>query len=149
MLGGKVDVMAKIALISCCSTKQKVIYPNTIQAELLYKSALFKKAMKYAKERIMADKIYILSAEYKLVHLEQQLSWYDKTLNKQKQAEIKAWSEEVRSQLRAEGVDFANDEIFILAGKNYYKYLITEEFQNVRYVYQNMRIGQILHFLSE
>ena len=141
--------MAKIALISCCSTKEKVMFPKTIKAEFLYKSALFKKALKYAKEKIVADKIYILSAQEKLVYLDKHLSWYDYTLNKKSVDIVKAWSEEVRSQLRAEGVDFANDEIFILAGKNYHKYLITGEFQNVRYVYQNMRIGQILHFLSE
>ena len=141
--------MAKIALISCCSTKEKVMFPKTIKAEFLYKSALFKKALKYAKEKIVADKIYILSAQENLVSLDKQLSWYDYTLNKKSVDIVKAWSEEVRSQLRAEGVDFANDEIFILAGKNYHKYLITGEFQNVRYVYQNMRIGQILHFLSE
>ena len=55
----------------------------------------------------------------------------------------------MREQLRAEGVDFANDEIFILAGKNYYKYLITDEFSNVKYLYKNMKIGQILQFLSK
>ena len=141
--------MAKIALISCCSTKEKVMFPKTIKAEFLYKSALFKKALKYAKEKIVADKIYILSAQEKLVSLDKQLSWYDYTLNKKSVDIVKAWSEEVRKQLRAEGVDFANDEIFILAGKNYYKYLITDEFSNVKYLYQNMKIGQILQFLSE
>ena len=141
--------MAKIALISCCSTKEKVMFPKTIKAEFLYKSALFKKALKYAKEKIVADKIYILSAQEKLVSLDKQLSWYDYTLNKKSVDIVKAWSEEVRSQLRAEGVDFANDEIFILAGKNYHKYLITDEFSNVKYLYQNMKIGQILQFLSE
>ena len=141
--------MAKIALISCCSTKEKVMFPKTIKAEFLYKSALFKKALKYAKEKIVADKIYILSAQENLVSLDKQLSWYDYTLNKKSVDIVKAWSEEVRKQLRAEGVDFANDEIFILAGKNYYKYLITDEFSNVKYLYQNMKIGQILQFLSE
>lgn len=141
--------MAKIALISCSKAKEAVKYPDTIKAESLYKSPLFKKALKYAKEKIVADKIYILSAQEKLVSLDKQLSWYDYTLNKKSVDIVKAWSEEVRSQLRAEGVDFANDEIFILAGKNYHKYLITDEFSNVKYLYQNMKIGQILQFLSE
>lgn len=141
--------MEKVALISCSKTKEAVKHPNTIKAESLYKSPLFKKALKYAKEKIVADKIYILSAQEKLVSLDKQLSWYDYTLNKKSVDIVKAWSEEVRSQLRAEGVDFANDEIFILAGKNYHKYLITDEFSNVKYLYQNMKIGQILQFLSE
>ena len=141
--------MAKIALISCSKAKEAVKYPYTIKAESLYKSPLFKKALKYAKEKIVADKIYILSAQEKLVSLDKQLSWYDYTLNNKSVDIVKAWSEEVRSQLRAEGVDFANDEIFILAGKNYHKYLITDEFSNVKYLYQNMKIGQILQFLSE
>ena len=141
--------MAKIALISCSKAKEAVKYPDTIKAESLYKGPLFKKALKYAKEKIVADKVYILSAQEKLVSLDKQLSWYDYTLNKKSVDIVKAWSEEVRSQLRAEGVDFANDEIFILAGKNYHKYLITDEFSNVKYLYQNMKIGQILQFLSE
>ena len=141
--------MAKIALISCCKTKVKLEQGETIKAELLYKSSLFKKALKYAKEKIVADKIYIMSAQNELVHPDKPLEDYNYTLNGKSAEIIKAWSEKVRNQLKAEGVDFANDEIFILAGKNYHKYLITDEFKHVRYLYQNMRIGQILHFLSE
>ena len=141
--------MAKIALISCSKAKESVKYPNTIKAESLYKSPLFKKAMKYAKETLKADRIYILSAKHHLLALDCQISEYDYTLNDQKTDVVKAWSAEVRKQLSAEGVDFANDEIFILAGKNYYKYLITDEFSNVKYLYQNMKIGQILRFLNE
>ena len=105
--------------------------------------------MKYAKETLKADRIYILSAKHHLLALDCQISEYDYTLNGQKADVVKAWSAEVRKQLSAQGVDFANDEIFILAGKNYYKYLITDEFSNVKYLYQNMKIGQILQFLSE
>lgn len=141
--------MAKIALISCGRAKAEVKYPDTIKAESLYKSPLFKKALKYAKETLKADRIYILSAKHHLLALDCLISEYDYTLNGQKADVVKAWSEEVRKQLSAEGVDFTNDEIFILAGKNYHKYLITDEFKQVRYLYQNMRIGQILHFLSE
>ena len=141
--------MAKIALISCSKAKEAVKYPDTIKAESLYKSPLFKKALKYAKETLKADRIYILSAKHHLLALDYQISEYDYTLNDQRADVVKAWSAEVRKQLSAEGVDFANDEIFILAGKNYYKYLITDEFSNVKYLYQNMKIGQILQFLSE
>ncbi len=141
--------MEKVALISCGKTKEDVKHPNTIKAESLYKSPLFKKALKYAKEVLKADRIYILSAKYHLLSLDCQISEYDYTLKGQKADVIKEWSAEVREQLRAEGVDFANDEIFILAGKNYYKYLITGEFSKVKYLYQNMKIGQILQFLSK
>ena len=141
--------MAKIALISCSKAKEAVKCPDTIKAESLYKSPLFKKALKYAKETLKADRIYILSAKYRLLALDCQISEYDYTLNGQKADVVKAWSAEVRKQLSAQGVDFANDEIFILAGKNYYKYLITDEFSNVKYLYQHMKIGQILQFLSE
>ena len=141
--------MEKVALISCGKTKEDVKHPNTIKAESLYKSPLFKKALKYAKEVLQADRIYILSAKYHLLSLDCQISEYDYTLNGQKADVVKAWSTEVRKQLSAQGVDFANDEIFILAGKNYYKYLITDEFSNVKYLYRNMKIGQILRFLSE
>ena len=141
--------MEKVALISCSKTKEAVKHPNTIKAESLYKSPLFKKALKYAKEVLKADRIYILSAKHHLLSLDCQISEYDYTLKSQKADVIKEWSAEVREQLRAEGVDFANDEIFILAGKNYYKYLITDEFSNVKYLYKNMKIGQLLQFLSK
>ena len=58
VLGGNVDVMAKIALISCGRAKAEVKYPNTIKAESLYISPLFKKALKYAKEKINADRLF-------------------------------------------------------------------------------------------
>ena len=141
--------MEKVALIACSKTKEAVKHPNTIKAEALYKSPLFKKALKYAKEVLKADRIYILSAKHHLLSLDCQISEYDYTLKSQKADVIKEWSAEVREQLRAKGVDFANDEIFILAGKNYYKYLITGEFSKVKYLYQNMKIGQILQFLSK
>ena len=144
-----VNVMAKVALISCSKAKEDVPSPNTIKAELLYKSPLFKKALRYAKNVLKADRIFILSAKHHLLNLDCQISEYDYTLNGKKANVIKEWSDEVRKQLIAEGVDFVNDEIFILAGKNYYKYLITDAFSNVNYVYHNMKIGQILSFLSE
>jgi hypothetical protein len=105
--------------------------------------------LRYAKEKIEADRIFILSAKHCLLNLDVQISEYNCTLNGQKVSKIKSWSNTVRQQLIKAGVDFKNDEIFILAGKNYYKHLITNEFTNVRYPYQNMRMGQILHFLNE
>ena len=141
--------MAKIALISCCKTKLPVKDPDTIEAKSLYQSPLFKKSLRYAKEKIKADRIFILSAKHCLLNIDVQISEYNCTLNGQKVSKIKSWSNTVRQQLIKAGVDFKNDEIFILAGKNYYKYLITDEFANVRYPYQNMRMGQILHFLNE
>ena len=76
--------MAKIALISCSKAKEVVKYPDTIKAESLYKSPLFKKALKYAKETLKADRIYILSAKHHLLALDCQISEYDYTLNGQK-----------------------------------------------------------------
>ena len=105
--------MAKIALISCVRTKAEVKSPNTIKAESLYISPLFKKALKYAKEKINADRIFILSAKYHLLNLDDQISEYDYTLNGEKADIIKTWSDEVRKQLIDKGVDIANDEIFI------------------------------------
>lgn len=95
--------MAKIALISCCKTKEAVKHPNTIKSESLYKSPLFKKALKYAKEVLKADRIYILSAKYHLLSLDCQISTYDYTQNGQKAYVIKECSENVREQLRVEG----------------------------------------------
>ena len=41
------------------------------------------------------------------------------------------------------------DEIYVLAGAKYYKYLIPERRSNIRFIYEGKRIGEILHFLDQ
>jgi hypothetical protein len=85
-----------------------------------------------------------------LLKPEDKITYYDKTLNNMTSDEIKEWSAIVRSKIIEENIDLDNDEIVLLAGKNYYKYLETEEFRfaNVEYKYKNLRIGKILQHLN-
>ena len=67
--------MRKIVLISCVSKK----LPYKAQAKQLYISPLFKKNLAYA-QQLKPDAIFILSAKYGLVDLEQVIEPYDLAL---------------------------------------------------------------------
>lgn len=137
----------KIVLISCCSKKQQTDIP--VKAKDLYISPLFSKAWIYAKDIIKADAVFILSAKYHLLEPDDIISYYNETLTKGKTAkELKQWSEIVKDQLCKKGVDLNKDDIYILAGSKYYKYLIHGKHQNIKCLYEGMRIGQILCFLN-
>lgn len=140
----------KIVLISCVSKKMKLRENETIEARRLYTSTLFKSAWEYA-EQMSPDKIYILSAEHKLLNPETKISSYNKTLNKMSVSEQKNWASQVLEQMKTEGLDIENDEFIILAGKNYYKNLIGEgKIQKYTLSYLGLKgIGYILKFLKE
>ena len=110
--------MAKIALISCVS--KKCSYKT--KAEYMYTSPLFTKSLRYAKEVLKADTIFILSAEYGLLSLDKEIEPYNRTLLKMKQKERSIWAENVLQQLK-EVSDTTNDMFYILAGKKYYQNL--------------------------
>lgn len=79
-----------IALVSC--TKSKTPYPAP--ARVLYsRSPLFRKALAYVER--YAGQIYVLSAKYGLVTLDQQLEPYEQTLKQMPIQERRAWAERV------------------------------------------------------
>ncbi|MHC1740628.1 MAG: DUF6884 domain-containing protein [Anaerolineaceae bacterium] len=110
--------MKKIVLISCVKSKRKV--PDI--AQNLYISPLFCLNLKYANQ-LYPDKIFILSAKYGLVDLNQVISPYDKTLNKMSESERKGWAQGILNSL-GERTDLESDAFIILAGINYRKYII-------------------------
>jgi cytoplasmic iron level regulating protein YaaA (DUF328/UPF0246 family) len=79
--------MQKIVLISCVSKKRDQI----CRARDLYISPLFKKNLQYA-QKLTPDKIFILSAKYGLVGLDDEIEPYDLTLNTMSSREIKRWA---------------------------------------------------------
>ena len=85
--------MSKIVFISCVSKK----LDKKAKAEDLYISPLFKMNLIYAKS-LSPSKIFILSAKYGLLNLEDIISPYDLTLNTMKITEVKSWAEKVRKQ---------------------------------------------------
>ena len=110
--------MNRIILISCVSMK----LDRKAKAKDLYISPLFKMNLAYA-ELLKPKKIYILSAKYGLVDLEDELEPYEQTLNTMKMGQVKDWAIDVIEQMQGK-INFQNDEIVFLAGERYRKFLM-------------------------
>jgi hypothetical protein len=136
--------MSKIILISCASKKQ----PSKAKAKDLYISPLFQKSLRYA-QAVRPDKIFILSAKYGLVNLEQELEPYNETLNKMSVDANEQWAEKVREQIRGENIDFENDEITFLAGEKYRKNLEHRFTRKPSVPMRGLSIGKQLKYLNE
>jgi len=134
--------MAKIILISCVSKKLNC----KSKAQDLYISPLFKKSLIYAKS-LNPDKIFILSAEYGLLSLTDEVEPYDKTLNKMTSNEIKEWANLVISQLQKVS-DLNKDEFVFLAGNKYRKCLLSH-IKNYKIPMLGLSIGKQLNWLKE
>ena len=132
----------RIVLISCVS--QKLLH--RAKAKDLYVSTLFKLNLKYA-NKLNPDDIYVLSAEYGLLDLEQEINPYEKTLNNMRANEVKQWASQVIEQIRNIGaVD--ETEFTFLAGEKYRKYLLPH-LNNVQIPLKGLRIGEQLQRLKE
>ncbi len=112
--------MNKIVLVSCVKSKLK--YPA--KAKDLYTSTLFQSNLRYAYQ-LKPDAIYILSAKYGLLDLDQMIAPYEMTLNTMTEAEKKSWSRMVLDALQKKA-NLESDLFVILAGMNYRKYLLPE-----------------------
>lgn len=134
----------KIALVACVKTKRSVASP----AGALYTSSLFKKASSYARQ--IADEWYILSAKHGLVHPETIIAPYEKTLNKMRAAERRAWARRVLAELRE--VLRRGDQVVFLAGKRYRENLVDSVRQmgcRVEIPMEGLSFGQQLRWLNE
>ena len=112
--------MNKIVLVSCVKSKLK--YPA--KAKDLYTSTLFQSNLQYAYQ-LKPDAIYILSAKYGLLDLDQMIAPYEMTLNTMTEAKKKIWSRMVLDALQKKA-NLESDLFIILAGMNYRKYLLPE-----------------------
>jgi len=133
--------MQKIVLLSCVSKKLS----HEAKASELYTSPLFKYNLKYALS-FQPDKIFVLSAKYGLVKLDDIIQPYELTLNKMKSEEIQFWANQVLTSLRKEA-DFNFDQVIFLAGLKYRKYL-TPHIKNYTVPLQGLGIGRQLKFLK-
>ena len=134
--------MRKVTLISCVSKKLNF----KSEAQDLYQSPLFKKNFAYAK-KINSDEIYILSAKYGLLKLNDKIEPYDITLNKMNVSEKKKWSDEVYQELQKYEV-INNINFIFLAGENYRKYLV-DKLPHYEIPMKGLQIGKQLQFLTE
>jgi len=128
-----------IALISCSSKKKNY----ECKAEEMYsESTLFRYSLKYAKQKF--DKIFILSAKYKLLDLNKIIIPYNITLNKMSKNEKDDWYKEVSKQITNQ--TSIDDIIYILAGKNYYSHL---SIPNQIIIITNLPIGKRIKWLKD
>ena len=134
--------MKKIVLISCVSKKRSV----KSKARDLYISPLFKKNLQYA-SKLQPDRIFILSAKYGLVSLDEEIDPYDLTLNTMPAKEVKEWSERVLHDLAVQA-DFQQDHFIFLAGAKYRKYLVGHLI-HVEVPFEGLTIGRQLQRLTE
>jgi len=133
--------MKKIVLISCASKKKAV----KSRARELYDSPLFKFSLQYA-QKLDPDAIFILSAKYGLVALDEKIEPYDITLNDMRAAERKEWASKVISQLQTHA-DLSGDQFVILAGKHYRQYLLPR-LMSYEIPLKGLPIGKQLQYLK-
>lgn len=131
----------KIVLISC--VKSKLNTPS--KAKDLYTSDLFRSALQYA-YFLKADKIFILSAKYGLLELEQVIAPYEMTLKTMGEPQKRAWANTVINVLRQK-TDLQSDLFIILAGEEYRKYLIPS-LKHYEVPLEGLAFGQQLHELK-
>ncbi len=134
--------MNTIVLISCVSKK----LPYKARARDLYISRLFRMNLNYA-QQFSPQKVFILSAKYGLVQLDEEIEPYDVTLNKMTARERRNWAAKVVSQLR-EHCDLENDHFVILAGQKYRQYLLPH-LTSYEVPLAGLPIGKQLQFLKE
>ena len=134
--------MKRIVLISCVSMKLN----RSAKASDLYISPLFNKALAYA-YTLNPHNIFILSAKYHLVPLDQIINPYDLTLNDISTREIKAWADKVTEQLK-DKADLDRDEFVFLAGANYRRFL-TSRMKRYKIPMEGLGIGKQLRFLTQ
>ena len=112
--------MKTVVLLSCCKKKS---FSRTC-AKDLYIGDSFKKSLVYALRITGEENIFILSAKYGVVELNDEIEPYDETLVNKSVKERRQWSEKVLKQLQLKGLDLTKDHFIILAGNKYIDYLI-------------------------
>ncbi|HLD12281.1 MAG TPA: hypothetical protein VJB87_01675 [Candidatus Nanoarchaeia archaeon] len=132
----------RVVLLSC--VKKKLSRPAP--AAELYCSPLFRLALRYARS-LKPDKIFVLSAKYGLVSIDEVIDPYEVTLNNMSMAAVRVWSDKVFADLSKQ-VDVSSDEFIFLAGSRYRKFLVPR-LKHVQVPLQGLGIGKQLGWLSK
>ena len=133
--------ISMIAFISCVKTKQN--FP--CKAREMYISPLFKKTLAFAEKH--ADRVFILSAKYGLLQLEDKIAPYEKTLKNATEHEKKRWAYLVYKKFLEIGGNL-NEPCLFLCGIDYRKYLVPK-FPNARIPLKGLSFGNQLRWLKE
>ncbi|EIA5729025.1 hypothetical protein RP125_001254 [Staphylococcus pseudintermedius] len=109
---------------------------------------MFRKQLKYAKQiTTKDDHIYILSAKYGVLELDDIVSPYELTLNNMNKLKLKQWAYKCVKQLQEKEIDFKDKAIF-LTGKPYSQYL-SQLFPNKEFPLNDLSFGMRLKQLKE
>ncbi len=133
--------MRRVVLISCVKKK----FTHKTKARDLYVSDLFKKNLNYAL-KLAPDEIFILSAKYGLVALDDEIEPYDLTLKTMSASERKTWAKLVLRQLN-EKTDLQQDQFVFLASVLYRKYLLPH-LAHFEVPFEGLNLFQQLHELK-
>ena len=106
----------RVYLVSCVKSKGE----NTTSAKDLYTSAWFRKARAYIERTGMPW--FILSAEHALLHPDDEIGPYEKTLNEMEIRERKQWAERVIGQMEQRLPKV--ERVVVFAGKKYREHLM-------------------------
>ena len=130
-------------LVSCVSKKRD----QPCAAGQLYQSSWFTKA----RAHVLAQSApwYILSAEHGLIHPDQVIAPYERTLNTMAVAERRAWAERVKAQIQQQGLQ--PQRFVVLAGQRYREYLLdflATRATSVEVPMQGLTIGKQLQWFD-
>lgn len=131
-----------IVLISCAARKLQ----HKAKASDLYSSPLFQRQLAYAC-KLSPDAIFILSAKYGLVDLDEEIEPYDQTLRDMGISEQRAWAARVLEQL-GKKTCLLSDHFIVLAGDVYRRFL-TPAFYSWEAPLERLTIGKQLQKLDE
>ena len=115
-MGNQSDPGKTICLVGC--GKQKA--PGRARAKDIYTSPFFQYKRQYAER--FGESWFIISAKHHLLHPDKVIEPYDEALNGAGVTTKKSWATIVYEQLYQ--VISPNDTIVILAGKDYFEYLL-------------------------
>ena len=131
-----------IVFIGCVKNKKSY---GTVASEL-YDSTFFSKCLQYAKS-LNPTHIYILSAKYGLVHLDEFIEPYDKTLNSMSKIERNSWADMVYKQFTDLQIDFSDDVVWLCGSK--YRDGLIKHFPKSKCPLEGMGIGCQLSFMTK
>lgn len=114
----------------------------------MYKSTLFKYELLYALRHTNKENIFILSAKYGLLKLNDIIIPYNETLNNKSESDKIIWSNKVINQLKENGLNLQKDTFVFLCGENYKKYL-KKEIKNYLEPCEGLRLGATLQFYKK
>jgi cytoplasmic iron level regulating protein YaaA (DUF328/UPF0246 family) len=122
--------MSNSIIITCGSKKS--ITPS--RAELMYLGSHFKRCLSWAKSKSSQDKIFILSAKYGLLKLDQKINPYDLRMGQEGCVDFNF----VKNQ--AIELNIIDNQIYSTAGKEY-RNILDQVFKNIKYPFFNMSMG--------